>query len=272
MLKNQKGQALLIIVLVMVVALTIGLSVASRTITNLRNTREQVGSQKALSAAEAGVEQTIRNNASVSNGSFADNTKYTTTITQAGSQATSFLLNGGNAVPKNDAIYVWLDADATMSASLWPVPPSPTWSGNLSVYWGTDASCNNAAIEVVIISGSAASPIATRYIYDSNAARQAVNHFSSPSVAGNALKATISGIKLYCQTDIAGVTNGLLARINPYYNATFIGVLGSNQLPSQGRIITSIGTSPDSTQRKVTVYQGYPEIPAEFFPFILFSP
>ncbi len=51
MFKNQSGQALLIIVLVMVVALTIGLSVASRTITNLRTSREQASSQKALSAA-----------------------------------------------------------------------------------------------------------------------------------------------------------------------------------------------------------------------------
>ena len=48
--KDQKGQALLIIVLVMVVALTVGLSLVSRTITNIRNTREQASSQKALSA------------------------------------------------------------------------------------------------------------------------------------------------------------------------------------------------------------------------------
>ena len=52
LLKDQSGQALLIIVLVLVVALTVGLSVSSRSIINLKNTQDQASSQKALSAAD----------------------------------------------------------------------------------------------------------------------------------------------------------------------------------------------------------------------------
>ncbi|HYM65202.1 MAG TPA: hypothetical protein VES68_01820, partial [Candidatus Sulfotelmatobacter sp.] len=222
-LKNQKGQALLIIVLVMVVALTVGLSVASRTITNLRNTREQVSSQKALSSAEAGVEQAIKNNVSVGqtlSGNFSGNTTYSTTIIQAGSGTSSFLLNGGSAVPKSDAIYVWLTPYSTNSANLWQNP----WNGTLKVYWGnTSQSCNTPnsmppALEIAVITGSKDNPTVSRYAYDPCSARQGVNNFSSPVSSVN----TVSGTTLNYRADIS-VTNGLLVRVNPYYSTSNIG-------------------------------------------------
>lgn len=261
-LKNQQGQALLIIVLVMVVALTVGLSVASRTITNLRNTREQASSQKALSAAEAGIEQAIKSGAPVA-GSFTGNTSYNTTVTQVNGTS-PFLLNGGGSVPKNDAIYVWVTPYSTNPANLWQNP----WNGNLTIYWGDNTGdCNNAAIEVSVISGSRAAPVITRYTADPCAARRGTNNFSN-SAASNT---TISGIRFYYQRTIS-ITNGLLVRVDPIYKNAFMGAAGSTALPTQGNVITSTGTSDSTTQRKVTVFQGYPEIPAEFFPYTLFQP
>lgn len=261
-LNNQRGQALLVIVLVMVVALTVGLSVASRTITNLRNTREQVNSQKALSAAEAGVEQALKNNANVA-GNLAGNTTYTTTVGQVLGTA-PFLLNGGSVLPKNDAIYVWVTPYSTNSANLYQNP----WNGNLTLYWGdTSGACSNAALEVAIISGTRNAPVMTRYAVDPCAARRGSNNFA----AATATPATISNVNFSYRTTIA-ITNGLLVRVNPLYSSTFMGASGSVALPSQGSVITSTGVSDSSTQRKVTVYQGYPEIPAEIFPYTLFSP
>jgi len=69
---NQKGQALLIVVLVMVVALTVGLSIASKTIISLRTSTEEANSQKALAAAEAGIEQALKTN-QIASGTFTDN-------------------------------------------------------------------------------------------------------------------------------------------------------------------------------------------------------
>ena len=57
---GEQGQVLLIIVLVMVVALTVGLSLASRSLIQVRTTGEQAESQKAFSAAEAGIEQALQ--------------------------------------------------------------------------------------------------------------------------------------------------------------------------------------------------------------------
>lgn len=274
-LQSQSGQALLIIVLVMVVALTIGLSVASRTITNLRNTQEQASSQKALSAAEAGVEQAIKNSANVA-GSLNTTTNYNTTISQV-SGTTPFKLNGGNVIPKNDAIYVWLTAYSTNPANLWQNP----WTGNLTIYWGDNSgACNNAALEISLISGSKVSSTMTRYGIDPcSTGRSASNHFVTCPNNVNPIftctSSSVAGSTFYYKTTIS-ITNGLLLRINPLYAGAFMAVAGDHALPSQGSIITSTGTTDTntntSTTRKVTVFQGYPEIPAEFFPYTLFQP
>lgn len=261
-LRNQKGQTLLIIVLIMVVALTVGLSVASRTITNLRNTREQASSQKALSAAEAGIEQAIKSGASVG-GSFSENTTYTTTVGQV-LGTSPFLLNGGGKISKNDATYIWVTPYSTNPANLWQNP----WSGNIIVYWGdSSGDCSNAAVEVAVISGSVASPVMTRFAYDPCSARRGTNNFSNTTASNT----TIQGIRFYYQRSIS-ISNALLVRVNPLYAESVIGASGSNALPQQGITVTSTGTSDDKTQRKITVFQGYPEVPAEFFPYILFQP
>ena len=53
------GQVLILVLLVVVVALAVGLSVASRNITNVRTSTQTEESQKAFSAAEAGIESIL---------------------------------------------------------------------------------------------------------------------------------------------------------------------------------------------------------------------
>lgn len=267
--RSNSGQALLIIVLVMVVALTVGLSLASRTIINIRNTREQASSQKALSAAEAGIEQAIKSGANVA-GSFSGNTSYSTTVTQV-LGTSRFLLNGGGKVSKNDATYVWVTPYSSNPDNLWQSP----WSGDLSIYWGTsDQNCNVAnnmpsAIEVSVISGSKDNPVMKRYVYDPCQDRRAVNYFSPQT---SDVPVSVAGTTL-TYTATRTLTNALLVRINPIYADSIIGAYGGGAiLPQQGITITSTGTSDNNTQRKVTVFQGYSEVPAEFFPYILFQP
>lgn len=257
---KQNGQVLLIIVLVMVVGLTIGLSLASRSITNLRTSEEEVTSQQALSAAEAGIEQVSKTNASIANGSFLNNTTYNTSITSV--SGNSFLLNGGNDVLKDDGADVWLSNYSTDSAKLYQNP----WSGNLGIYWGKDNNgCNQAALEIVVISGSRANPVSRKYAFDPCLSRTSQNHFTFVSSGGQA-----SGKNFPFASSI-NISNGLILRVLPLYQETSIGVSGDSALPSQGEIVTSVGTS-GTTSRKVTVFQGFPTLPSEYFPYGLFSP
>lgn len=260
MKNNQRGQVLLIIVLVMVVGLTVGLSLASRSIVSLRTSEEEVSSQRALSAAEAGIEQVTKTSTSIANGSFLNNSTYNTSITQL--SGSSFLVNGGNPVLKDDGSDVWLSDYSTDSAKLYLNP----WSGNISVYWGKDNNgCNQAALEIAVISGSKAAPVVKKYAFDPCITRSNSNNFTAASPGGS-----VSGETFPFGATIS-ITNGLIARIIPLYAETPIGVSAGSALPAQGSIITSVGTSGD-TSRKVTVFQGYPTLPSEYFPYSIFSP
>ncbi len=267
-LGSQKGQALLIIILVMVVALTITLSVISRAVVNLRTTQEQEKSQKALAAAEAGIEQTIKNQfVPIAKQNFSNtDTSITTSVSIVQGNA-AFAVDGGNVITQNDGAYIWLSS----------YEESPRWTtkytGTVNIYWGDKSGdANNAALEIAVISGSnVANAEITRYAVDPSNNRIGSNNFSSPS------KGTYSSIvagKTYGYRTSITVTNGMLIRAIPLYKSTNMAVepaTGSPALPNQGRIITAVGES-DNTARKVTVFQGYPELPAEFFPYSLLVP
>lgn len=258
---TQKGQAILIVVLAMVVALTVGLSVVSKSITNLRTSTEEANSQKALSAAEAGVEQAIKNGTSIAQGSFTNNTTYTTDVTQV--LGTTFLLNAGNPVLQDAGLDLWLSDYSEDQSKLYNNP----WTGNLTLEWGSSSnSCSNSALEFVLVSGSKSSPQVKRFVFDPCSSRASVNHFTSVFLN----KASISGVNFYYQATVP-VSSGLIAKVVPLYFNSPIGVVGNVALPLQGSVITSTGKSGD-TQRKVNVFQGYPEIPSEFFLYSLLSP
>lgn len=264
---GEKGQALLIIVLVMVVALTIGLSIASKTIINLRTSTEEANSQKALAAAEAGIEQAIKNNqlgTNVASGTFTDTkASYQTSVTAI--SGTSFLINGGNPVLQDNGADLWLSNYSSDPSQIFTSP----WTGALTISWGNSSDpCSNSALEIIIISGtSKQSATSKRYAFDACAARSASNHFTQVGLNQNA----VLGKNFFFQTTPITISSGFLGRIIPLYTNTTVGVVGNAALPSQGTTITSTGIL-GTTTRKVNVFQGFPEIPSEYFPYNLFSP
>jgi len=253
----------------MVVALTVTLSLVSRSITNIKTSTEQANSQKALSAAEAGIERTLKSGAAIGTDvTLPNGTSYTTTITQV-SGATEFWVNGGESVSKDSGSYLWLTPYAENPADRWKNP----WNGNITIYWGWNSgsgqsiSCNDAAIEVVVLSGvNVDSAKIERFTFDRCQTRREENNFSPGSDAFTDVK----GRNFSYKAPNIPVTNGLLIRIVPLYFSTHIGAVGSVPLPNQGAEITSVGTL-DTIQRKVKVFQSYPELPAELFPYSLLS-
>lgn len=265
---SQKGQAILIVVLVMVVSLTIGLSIASRSVTNLKTSTEEENSQRAFSAAEAGVEKALQTGVNILSPESLGNNASIKNVTIQSVSGTEFLLGGGNPFPQDDGADIWL--------STYPDYSAPRWSGNLTIYWGfqneTQASCSPnsttnvmAALEVILITGTKESPIATRFAFDPCTLRQGFNHFSAPTIGST----TVSG-KIFPYSATIAVTDGIIARVIPLYANTPIGARGSIALFSQGSKIESVGTS-GSTERKIQVYQAYPKVPTEFFQYILFE-
>lgn len=268
----QKGQILLIIILVMTVALTIGLSVATRTITNIRTSADEENSQRAFSAAEAGIEQSLQNNNGTS-GTFTNNTTYQTSISTV--QGTSFLLNNGSSVLKDTPVDVWLTNYPSFT---------PPWNGGITIYWGSSSdNCTNseatnsmAALELVLITGTKANPQSYNYPIDPCNARAASNNFDDTSITKPG--GTVLGQNFAYRKTVDVTTGGLFLRVIPLYAPTKIAVVscnctgtGINPFPAQGTMITSTGSSGD-TQRKITGFRENPKLPVQLFPFVIFAP
>lgn len=270
---NQKGQIILIVVLAAVVSLTVGLAAVSRTITNTKISTEEASSQKALSAAEAGIEKliTVSDVTLGSAGTLSNSANFNATA-NAVSGSNPIELNCGRTAGDTDCAYIYQDDGADVWLSKYP-DFSSQWNGALFVYWtDNDTDCTkNAAVEIVIISGKPANPtdktdpIFTKDVYDACGSRSTGNHFPAPSSGTWSINGTD-----YKHRFSIPVVNGFIARVIPLYANAKIAVRGAN-LPSQGNVLRSVGKSGNTT-RVVRVYKGYPRIPIEFFPYNLFLP
>ncbi|MBI2033244.1 MAG: hypothetical protein HYT10_02145 [Candidatus Levybacteria bacterium] len=282
---KETGQAVLIVVLVLVIALTVGLSVASRTITNLRLSTEEENSQRAFSAAEAGIEAALKSSCTtgvcnIGNDAnpFSNNAAFTGTITKI--DGDEFLLRGGNLISAYDGADIWLSDYSPDPKNLYTNP----FEGTLTIYWGSsDDGCNEPAIELITISGDRFNPTLTRYAVDACADRRLRNNFCPSGYAGcptlqilppNTKKAG-KEFHFAVTTTLTAGSKGLLARVVPLYKSGYIGVTGAGvngaTLPLQGKLIESVGTS-QTTQRKIVFFQSNPELPSEFFQYLLFIP
>jgi hypothetical protein len=271
---SQQGQALLLVVLVLIISMTIGLSVATRSITNVRTSSEEQDSQRAFSAAEAGIERAINssNSGTIASPIQIDTNAQIKSLTVGQLSGNQILINNGTIVSRDDGVDIWLvnhKADGTPNYA-------STWNGDITIYWGSSAdtcssSLNNntmAAIEVVTITGTDTAPASHHYYFDpcttGSPTRVSTNSFTGAVSAAN------DWTDFRYKGTISSISSGLLLRIIPLYADTRLGVKG-NALPVQGSIIESTGTSGDAS-RKIVTFKGYPKLPTEIFPHMLFWP
>ncbi len=279
---SQGGQILLIVVLVIIVASTIGLSIATRSIISLRTSTEEAESQKALAAAEAGIERAIQNSIPIGIGGDnpSNNSRYTTKVEEV--KDSSFLINGGNVIPKDEGADVWLvghNSDGSLDYS--SVNKKTDF---INLYWGSSSeACGTstapAATQVIVVSRDKTTEEikSYRYAYDSCSRG---NNFTKPSEGSF----SISGKTFTNKTpegpsdsDIGkGVKYIVFIRVIPIYKDAVIAVSACNNggnnctgLPTQGYKISSTGTS-GSANRMLTVFKGYPQTYLPYLSYGLF--
>lgn len=268
---NSSGQVLLIVVVTMIVALTAGLTIASRTITNLKLSKQNEESQKAFQAASAGIEKFL-NAATGSEGSGElDEASFQTTVLTQDSD--EYLLNNGAAIDQDRGMDIWLSTHPDFSNQ---------FDGTFTLHFGSaigndtqDCAVTSGrnvmpALEIVILTGTVTNPSVAKYVYDPCDARRAANNFN----AGTSTSVNIGGINLSNGTGAISVTNGLIARVIPLYNSAVIGInwapSGGLPIPIQGKLLESTGKSGE-TQRRIVYFESLPQIPVEVFPYVMMS-
>ena len=253
---------MLVVVLTMIIALTVGLSVASRTITNVRISRQSDESGRAFQAAEAGIEQVLQSGGGSSSLNLLNNSSFTTSVSHP--EGTSFLLNGGEPINQAIGLDVWL--------SNYPDFTTGSITGSVTVYWSTDNQTDcikgikgptavKPALEIIVLSGAKLTPTMSKYLVEANGCAR-IASAQAPAADG-----TIETIHFQNSKTIS-VISGLIARVIPVFNSTKMAITSTVALPQQGTIVDSIGKSGE-TVRKVQYFSSYPQIPVEIFPYSL---
>lgn len=272
------GQVVLMLVLITIVGLTIGLSLISRTVTDIKISTQMDQSGRAFSAAEAGIESALK---SVVVGGQPS------TVNLPDATGTYSIANiGGNTAPltfpvtsPNNAQIVWLadhNTDGTLNETSGNYPPS----SSLDICWGTNPNLKPAMVISLFYKSGSSYKIA-RSAYD----RYPSDHPPSPSNNFDTNLEENAGGSVYCdgnyrfrkiitpQTDFGmGVADKLLfLRIRPVYENTIFAVRPISSLPTQSKVITSVGQTKNAgVVRKIQVIQGNNELPS-IFDFALFA-
>jgi hypothetical protein len=278
---NSSGQILLLAVLSMATILTVVLSAATRSISDISITSAEEESIKAFSAAEAGIEQTLLSGTAASGAvgtqQSSGTASYNTTISSAPVSQYVYpieLSSGGLAT-------VWLVSHDQNNNYVCGAGNPCYNASSLRLCWGKAGTSSSVAttpaVQVVTVYQNAGA-IDTRVLgYDPNSNRRTSdNNFTN---SAGSCGAAIGGTNFAFGTTVdfstipgystAGTLKSIVVRM-VYNDVTHpLGIASTGNLPSQSRQVSSVGTSGTSS-RKVEVNSLYPELP-EIFSSAIFS-
>lgn len=273
--EHSSGQALLIVVLIMAVALTIGLAVVSRSITDIKISRQEEESSRVFSVAEAGIEESLKAGAATSV-TIGTITASVTETAQGG--GTEFVFP--QAIEAGDTQTVWLvehDSDGNLTET-------GRYTGNtIDLYWGNEnqnpGQLTAPALEVSVIykEGSVYKIIRGAFDpYTGTDANRNANSFDDADIGnypigGKTFRFRKLGFTLPGGTPYA-------ARLRLIYNdqAQILGIADNNadgvqNFPSQGKCYESTASlSTSGITRKVQQCQ-FHKAPPGIFDYVLFS-
>lgn len=264
---NQSGQIALISLLVLTIATTVGLSLIARTTTDISVTRKIEESTRAFSAAEAGIEETLKSGIAASGETDpALGVSYVVTIKPTTGGPGSPFVFPQKTLNENTET-VWLvnhNADGTINET--PTYTSPT----IDVCWSSEST--TPALVVSVLYKSAGAYRMAKAAFDP-AGR--ANNFSAPTATtggcGAGTNTTYKSTLSFADFGITPAVDTLIAlRIRPVYSGTLIAISPVQDLPVQGNNIESVGKAGGDVNRKIVVYQQYRSA-ASIFDYAVYS-
>lgn len=260
MLHNQKGQTIASVLLIMVLALTVGVTIATRFTSTLRQNIRQDNSSRALAVAEAAVERMLTRE-------FQDLLDFIS-YSNCGSDCVLEILGDDGVLARADVSL----SHAGNSSEPFPINISQDsvtevslvgYAENTNVYvcWDVPSSGTLPSVFANLIHGTDGNYEADSY---------AVNSIGSVNASNNFDEATSALGYSNCFT-ANSKTDPQAIRIRSLYNDALAYVVpsGGATIPSQGVLITSIGKVLDS-ERKVEVLLSSPAVPLPF-DYVIYS-
>lgn len=283
-MKNERGQVIIILLLVMVVGLTVGLSVVSRSLLNVKQSTQTEESSRAFTAAEAGIEVALEGTVTGETTPIGDSS-YKCTKDDQGSGPNNVFYN----LEKDKVAQLYFTSEAALEERFSNV-------NNIRVLWGVPGNIDlsTPALEVNLIYKNTTDSTyhLAKFALDPNQARADSNKFCFPGsscemvsnfdiINGTEFIDT-SDLKVYfnfgANLDVSSFNTGqnllIFGRFRFLYNPTpsHLGIIATGgDLPSQGSIIDCLGTVAETgVSRRIKVFENHPAVP-EVFDYVLFN-
>ena len=243
----QSGQAGLIILLLTVVVLTVGISVASRSTTDVKLSRQEEESNRAYNAAEAGVEQALSQNLNFPGEIYSGTTSVDSNI------------NVNYSIQKINILETRLFQGLSAQADVTGVGAGQ----GITIQWAKEPNCaaNPSALLFTIFRRSGGNITAR------NGAITPCNRGDGYTLVGAV------GTNGYLRQATIPLGSGdIFVRIKPVYNDTHIRVSGSGwNLPTQYYKVRSVADNQQGDEsRAVEVNRTKPVAPS-LFDYVVFS-
>jgi hypothetical protein len=250
---SQSGQVLLIIVMILTTILAVTFSISFTSTTDTQTAKLEEESKRALAAAQAILEASIKNSV----GTYTLGELGLTNLSGFSGSATVMETTG------NVFITPLIQKDEQYTFYLSVYPALSTYSTlSTDVYLNSEANCpNGAAVELTYINS------------DNSLARSLIDPCDRVSKDSGSDLATTTGDTLNAvvfnhKTNAPiSISNKKLVFIRALFTSTKVGikeVLG-NSLTSQGKITTAQAQGSGSVASTVSLFQSYPQIPSDFF-------
>lgn len=267
-----RGQVLLITLLVLTVATTIALSLIGRATIDLSLSNQLEESTRAFNAAEAGVEQALKSGTGTAGAAtLSSGVTYTVSVNAVGGASGVFAM--AHRTVQNTTETLWLAQHDDATGVLLETPFFT--ASSMELCWSKEVSPSPpAALEAGVLykESTDGSYKMVRAAFDPQAATRS-NNFDSTGITANGCGLGYYGKQLnFSALGINPLSDTLLSlRIKPYYaDVTIAADAGAQILPKQGNHIESVGRTGTGVTRKVVVFQQY-RTPLSVFDSVIFS-
>jgi hypothetical protein len=251
----KKGQVLLIVVMFLATALTVVLTATYQSVTETQLSKLEEENQKALAAAEAGIEAALKQRTSINIGSLPNFSSFTGQAEIKSVKSNQFV----TPLLQKDEQYTFYLANYDAQNKTLGLN---SIAQDINLCFGS--SSFNPALEITLVKS------------DSSVKRYAVNPQSQNIIQNAPSSSSVTNCPpnnppftnqyLILASYIGNNTQLLIVRVISNQNgSTRIGFKATNPFPLQGSTIISTAKTQTGVEKKVQLFQSYPQIPAEFF-------
>ena len=289
---KQKGQVIIILLLIMLVALSLGIALTQRSVSDVTTATQAEQATRAYSAAEAGIQKALSSPLPIGSALPLSNNS-------------SVVVNSSGYMPYNGT-YAGIEyppIGREVTAQFWFVDPAtalPTafYTGSsVDVYYGNENTTDLPAVEVKFVVFKNNTFLSKNYYFDSSSSRTTGandNNFNYTTGCGTQILATGilgSNRTFYCKQNVAitdptdntapyDVCNSstacipILARVRFFYinenHSLALAPVGAGvQFPPQVQIYNALGVAGQS-QKRIQAYK-VRDVIAPWFDFAIFS-